>query len=248
MAALIGGSLNVTSVSVAGLIAAHAKGIPFQMLAPGGMYVSEQPAEMLVVRKDAPIHSGADLNGKTVASSALGDIDSVAVSAWIDQHGGDSRTVRHLEIPPPAIPAAIEAGRIDAAGLQEPALSLALRGGNLRGIGKAYDAIAKRFLVSMTIVMADFASANREVIVRFLRAQLEANAFANTHHDQTAIWLAEAANVDVATIVHTPRKILAESLDPAMIQPVIDASVRYKVIEKAFDPRDLISPAILSLL
>lgn len=243
-AAVAGGSLHVAATNILGLISAHVKGIPFQIIAPGGLYVTEQPAEMLVVRKDAAIRTAADLNQKTIASSALGDLDSVAALAWIDLHGGDSKTVRRVEISPAATQAALEAGRIDAAGLQEPRLSEALQSGNIRVLGKMYDAIGKRFMVSAIFSMAEFTTANRDAVTRYYRAQLEANAFANAHPDQTARWLAEFANADVDLIQRTPRKIMAESMDLALIQPVLDAAVRAKVIERGFDLRELISPII----
>ena len=245
-AAVVGGSVQVAASNLLGLITAHVKGVPFQIVAPGGMYFSEKPAEMLVVRDDPTIRVAADLNGKTLASSALGDLDSVAALAWIDQHGGDSKTVRRVEIPPTATQAALESGRIDAAGLQEPRLSVALKGGRIRVLGHMYDAIAKRFLVSAEFATVEFVAANRDAVTRYYRAQLEANAYANAHQDITARWLAEFASADLDTILHTPRKSLAESLDLAMIQPVIASAVRYKVIERGFEPRELVSPAILN--
>jgi len=246
VAALVGGSLNIAGTNLLGLINAHIKGVPLQIVAPGGMYVSEKPAEMLVVRDDPSIRTAADLNGKTLASSALGDLDSIAALAWIDQHGGDSKLVHRVELPPSATTAALLAGRIDAAGLQEPRLSEALRTGKIRGLGKMYDAIGRRFLVSAEVAMADWAAANRDAVVRYYRAQLEANVYGNAHQDVTARWLADFAHADLDAILHTPRKVLAESLDLPLIQLVIDAAVRYKVIEKGFDARDLVAPVILS--
>ena len=246
VAALVGGSLNVAASNLLGVITAHLKGVPLQIIAPGGMYNTDQPAEMLVVRDDPTIRTAADLNGRTLASSALGDLDSIAALAWIDQHGGDSRTIRRVELPPSATTAALLAGRIDAAGLQEPRLSEALHTGKIRGLGKMYDAIARRFLVSGSVAMADWINANRDTVVRFYRAQLEANAYGNAHHDVTARWLADFAHADLDTILHTPRKVLAESLDLSMMQSVIDAAVKYKAIDRGFDARELVAPAILS--
>jgi len=246
VAALVGGSLNIAGTNLLGLINAHLKGVPLQIVAPGGMYVSEKPAEMLVVRDDPAIKTAADLNGRTIASSALGDLDSIAALAWIDQHGGDSKSVHRVELPPSATTAALLAGRIDAAGLQEPRLSEALRTGKIRGLGKMYDAIGRRFMVSGLVAMADWVAANRDTVLRFYRALLEANVYGNAHQDVTAHWLADFAHADLDAILHTPRKVLAESLDLSMVQLVIDAALRYKVIEKGFDARDLVAPVILS--
>ena len=246
VAALVGGSLNVAASNLLGVITAHLRGVPLQIIAPGGMYNSDQPAEMLVVRDDPAIRTAADLNGRTLASSALGDLDSIAALAWIDTHGGDSKTIHRVELPPSATTAALIAGRIDAAGLQEPRLSEALRTGKIRGLGKMYDAIGRRFLVSGAVAMADWVNANRDAAVRFYRAQLEANAYGNAHHDVTARWLADFAKADLDAILHTPRKVLAETLDLGMMQLVIDAAVKYKAIDRGFDARELVAPVILS--
>ena len=247
-AAVIGGSIAVAATNVVGLISAHAKGVPLQIVAPAGIYRSEKPAEALVVRRDSPIASGADFSGKTIASSALGDLDSLACLAWIDAHGGNSDLVRRVELPPAATAAALVAGRVDGAALQEPRLSEALQAGQVRVLGDEYAAVARRFIVSAMVAAGEAATANRDVMMRYARAQLEANVYANAHHDETARWLAELANVDVESIARAPRKEFAESLDLALIRPLVDVTLRYKVITRAFDPRELISPAVASLL
>ena len=68
-AAIVGGAMQAGGTSVMGLITAHLKGVPFQIIAPASLYLSDKPSELLVVRKDSPIRTGADMNGKTVASS-----------------------------------------------------------------------------------------------------------------------------------------------------------------------------------
>ena len=57
-----------------GVIAARLRGVPFQIIAPASVYVSDKPSELLVVRKDSPIRTGAALNGKTFSSPALRDL------------------------------------------------------------------------------------------------------------------------------------------------------------------------------
>ena len=57
-AAVIGGSLQIGGTTVMSLIAPHVKGVPFQIIGPGNVYLSEKPSELLVVRKDSPISHG----------------------------------------------------------------------------------------------------------------------------------------------------------------------------------------------
>jgi NitT/TauT family transport system substrate-binding protein len=247
VAAVIGGTLQVGTTSTIGLVTAHAKGIPLQIIAPTSIYLSEKPGELLLVRKESSIRSGADLNGKTIASPAFGDLLSTATFAWIDQNGGDSKTVHQVELPSAATPAALAAGRIDAAAMNEPRLSEAMQSGNFRAIGKPYDAIAARFLVACFVVLADFGNTHVDVLQRFARAHRETNVFANAHQDQTAVWLAEVAKLDPAAIQRGRRETFAETLAVSDVQHVIDAAARFKLIDHAFDAREMISPAVLNL-
>jgi NitT/TauT family transport system substrate-binding protein len=246
-AAMVGGSLQIGGAPIMSLILSHAKGLPFQIVGPGNMYVSTKPSELLVVRKDSLIRSAADLNGKVVASPALGDFFSITMHAWVDQNGGDSRTLREIELPTAGTPAAIAAGRIDAAVLPEPVLSQTLNSGLTRILGKPYDAIAPRFPIACNFALPEFIDANRDAIQHFYRAMVQANAFGNAHPDQTAPWLAEVTKVDAATINRGHREVLAEGIDVALVQRVIDAAARYKAIDHAFDAHDMISPVVLNL-
>ncbi|HEV8022390.1 MAG TPA: ABC transporter substrate-binding protein, partial [Candidatus Lustribacter sp.] len=202
---------------------------------------------LLVVRKDSPIRGGADLNGKIVAAPALGDFFSITMRAWVDQNGGDSSTLREIELPTAGTPAALAAGRIDAAVLNEPVLSQTLNDGLTRVLGKPYDAIATRFPIACNFALTDFISANRDAIQRFYRAMLQGNVFGNAHPDQTAPWLADVSKVDLAKINRGHREVLAESIDVALVQRVIDAAARYRAIDRSFDAHDLISPVVLNL-
>ena len=246
-AAMVGGSLQIGGAPIMSLILSHIKGLPFQIVGPGNMYVSTKPSELLVVRKDSPIRSAADLNGKVVAAPALGDFFSITMRAWVDQNGGDSSTLREIELPTAGTPAALAAGRIDAAVLPEPVLSQTLNSGLTRVLGKPYDAIASRFPIAANFALPDFINANHDAIQRFYRAEVQANAFGNAHPEQTAPWLADVTKVDAATINRGHREVLAEGIDVALVQRVIDAAARYKAIDRGFDARDLISPAVLNL-
>jgi NitT/TauT family transport system substrate-binding protein len=177
----------------------------------------------------------------------LGDFFSITMRAWVDQNGGDSSTLREIELPTAGTPAALAAGRIDAAVLNEPVLSQSLNDGLTRVLGKPYDAIAPRFPIACNFALTDFINANRDAIQRFYHAMLQGNVFGNAHPDQTAPWLADVSKVDVAKINRGHREVLAEGIDVALVQRVIDAAARYKAIDRSFDARDLISPAVLNL-
>jgi NitT/TauT family transport system substrate-binding protein len=110
-AGVIGGSYQIGKSSVAGLITAHAKGVPFVFVAAAGLYESSLPVTALMVRSDSTIKTGADLNGKTVAVSAIGDLYTLTVKGWVDhtaaiRRRSNSPRFRSAPYPPPSRPAA----------------------------------------------------------------------------------------------------------------------------------------------
>jgi hypothetical protein len=61
-------------VSMPPLIDAHARGIPFIIITPAGLSTASHPIAGLMVAKDSPIKTAADLNGKMIAVGSLNDI------------------------------------------------------------------------------------------------------------------------------------------------------------------------------
>lgn len=248
-AALLGGSLEIGKSSMFGLITGHVKGVPFVIEAPAAIYRSDAPDAALVVAKDSPVRRAVDLNGKTLSVPALGDFFTIANSAWIDQNGGDSRTVKFLELPHRAAAEAIAAGRVDAATLAEPILNDAVASGKCRILGHSLDAIGKRFIVTCYFCSADYASKNADVLGRFRTAIFEANAYADAHQREMMPIIAKYSGVDISVIASMPQTMvgsLAMLRDPRMIQPLIDAAVKYKAIAQDFPAKTLIDPAALT--
>lgn len=244
-AAVAGGAVDVGLSSLITLIAAHARGVPFTLVAPSGIISSDVPFTALIVRKDAAIASGGDLNGKTVASPALHDLNAIGAMAWIDRNGGDVRTVRFVELSQPASIAALDDGRIDATVLGTPTLTEALDSGKFRVLARPFDAVARRFEHIAWFTTSDFAAKNAPGLERFTRVMHDANVYAGAHPEETAPLVAQFDKVDVAVVLKMVRVPFAEYLDARMIQPLVDAAFRYRVIEKNFDATELIGAVAL---
>jgi NitT/TauT family transport system substrate-binding protein len=244
-AAVAGGSLQFAAANLVTLFKAHLNGVAFQIVAPTSVYSSDNPTQVLLVRADSGFKSAADLNGKTISVTTIGDLLSVSTLAWIDQNGGSSSTVKLVELPPPAQAAALDSGRVQAAALAEPFLSSALSGGTLRIFGKIFDAIGPRFLEAAYFGMPDYINANRDTVRKFASAILEGSVFANAHQDRTLPYLVEVAKIDPAVAKRSRRELFAETLDPAIIQSEIDALVRLKILDRSFNAKEMISPAVL---
>lgn len=244
-AAIIGGALEFGKSSPLELFNAHARGVPLVWVAPASLYRSQAPDGGLLVARTSPIRTARDLNGKTVAVTVLNDLNTLGTRAWVDQNGGDSGTIKFVELSPSAIPPAFAAGRVDAAALFNPVFEQALTSGNVRLLAHAYDAIAKRFLSAVWFTSQSYAEAHPDVVERFARVMLEANAYTNAHFAETLPLIAAYSGIDPAAISHMTRSTAALYLDPRDVQPVIDAAVKYKVLDHRFPAQELFSAAAL---
>ena len=243
VAGVLGGAFDVGKSSMPSLLAAHGKGLPLTCLAPGGEYSADHPSFGLVIKSDSPIKSGADLNGLTAAVSAIDDLYTIAMKTWIDAHGGDSSTVKLVEIPISTVAASVAAGRVAVGTLTQPFLKDGLDGGTVKLLGYSATAIAPRFTMTAWFARDDFAAKNPALAAAFVRVMHDAAIYSNAHHAETAPMLARFLSLQPQDIASLGDRVTAGTLlTPQLMKPLLDAATRYHVVASAIDPRDLISP------
>jgi ABC-type nitrate/sulfonate/bicarbonate transport system substrate-binding protein len=225
------------------VIQAHAHGVPLQFIAPGGIANAQTGLVHAFVLKDSPNRKAVDLNGKTLASPALHDLDSAMTLAWVDKDGGDSKTIHAVEVPSSAAVPALQAHRADVIVLTEPAASQAAATGVVREIGDTLSVIGGSALVSGYTVVASTAGADADTRARFARAMREAEAYTNAHPRETAEVLAGFSGMTLNEILKTRRNFYPPALDAKILQPLIDVCARYGLIDKGFPASEIISPA-----
>ena len=240
--AVISGSLDIGLTSVVAIMQAHLRTIPVTVIAPGGLWINANVAGLLVPI-NSPLRAAADFNGKTVATSSLLALGTVAMDAWMDRNGGDSKTLRFLELPWVASPAALAQGRIDAAIVDNPVFAQVLATGQVRTATLVYGAIAAQFLLGVWFTMAPYVEKNRSVVERFSRVIADASALSRAHPETTIDDVAQLTKLDRNVIAHMQRTWVGTTVSAADIQPVIDVGARYKLIDHAFPARDIISTA-----
>jgi NitT/TauT family transport system substrate-binding protein len=235
--AVSGGSIDIGQSNIVALASAHANGIPFVLVAPAGYYTSLGPTTELMTAAGGPIHTARDLDGKTIASSALRDLNWVGIQSWLTRNGADVASVKFVEIPMPPACNAVTAGRADAAVISEPYLTFALSNG-CRLLAPTHDAIAKTFLVGAWFSTNAWAADHVDAIRRFRAVMVETARWAKTHHAESAKILERYTKL--ATPAGMRRVPFAETAEPAQIQPVIDAAAKYGVLKSAFPASELL--------
>jgi NitT/TauT family transport system substrate-binding protein len=238
MSAIAGGALVLACANLGAQANAHVRGLPFSMIAPGGMYSTTAPTTVLAVSKTSPIATAKDLNGKTVGLSTLRDLQQASVMKWMDANGGDSSTLRFLEIPVPEMAPAIAAGRIDAATILEPSYTNAKSA--IRVLGKCYDAIATRLMICSHFGSNDWLAKNTGAARAFVRAMRQAADWTNAHPRESATILANLTKIPVDVVDRMNRVSFGQVLDVSTMQPVIDATAEYKFLPKTFPVAEML--------
>lgn len=238
--AVVGGALDLGKSSIVSLMSAHVRGVPLALVCPGAIYDARTPYAELVTAPDATFKTGKDLEGKTVAAPALNDFNTLVTKMWVDQNGGDSATLKFVELPNVAQAAAVAEHRIDAAVLQQPDLQNALDGGKAKVLGLAYSAISQQFMFAGWFASTDWAAKHPDLVRTFTRVAIEAAKYANAHHAETAAILADATKIPLAVVQQMPRVDSATVMDAKFIQPMIDAAAKYKMLPRAFPASEMI--------
>ena len=207
------------------LAIAHARGIPFVIIAPGNVHDPSAQIAALVVANGSPIRTAKDLDGKTIGIPALRTISEYAPRIWIDRNGGNSSTSKFLELPFAAMSDALAAGRIDAAWLTEPFISSNKK--NDRVLAHAFDTIGKGFLISAWFTTSEWAKAHPDAVARFAAAVRDAALWANRNPGPSAEILERDLKLDPALLSDMVRTRYADRLAPAAIQPQIDVAAKY---------------------
>lgn len=244
-AAVIGGSIDIGSSSIFGLMNVHLKGVPIVLEAVAAVYDASSPGTAFAVAKDSPITTPAQLDGATISVAALGDLFAVATSAWVDQSGGNAKSLNFVELPVPTAAAAIASGRVAGALLVEPALQEGLERGQIRVLGYPYNIIAPRFGITYYFCTDSYAKANVDVLARFRRGLAQEATYAFAHRSELYALAAKVSGVKLETMQRIPFD-LGRGLDVEMVQTVINYAARYKFIPRAFPAAEMIDPNALT--
>jgi NitT/TauT family transport system substrate-binding protein len=212
------------------------------------MYDGTPDYVAIIVRKDSPLRTAADLQGRTLGTSGLRDLSSLSVFAWMEQHGADYKQLKIVETPFSVIAPALEEGRIDAGALLQPFLTNALASGKERLFINSYAALAPKFALSGWIANPTWVDANTDALRRFVRVMRDSKIYCNQHHAETAALMAQYSGSDVDAINKGGRLIFTQtSADPRDLQPLVDVAAKYGAIDRRFDALDMISPAVRDL-
>jgi len=191
--ALNGGSIDIGHSGDAPLLFAQAAGIPFRIFAASN---PSPESTGIVVPKDSPIHSFAELKGKTVAFSK-GSSSHLVLAQLLARDGLTFADIKPVYLEPPDARAAFEARAVDGWAVWDPFLAAAeVEGGarlivNGAGIGGHREFYFGR---------AEFLQTNPKVVDLILSVLSDTGQAAKRDPKATADFLAEKLGISPAVM------------------------------------------------
>jgi NitT/TauT family transport system substrate-binding protein len=240
--ALLGGSFDFGITNSGSMANAHIRGLPVYCVVESGLYSTNAPTSILAVAKDSPFRTAADLNGKTISVTTLRDLQQAAIMKWVDDNGGDSKTLKFVEVNNSDLVPSMVAKRTDASILLEPWITSSKN--DIRIFAKPYDAVAKQLMISGWIVNKSFADANPAAVQRFADTMKATAQWVNRNLKASAGTVATVTKIPIETVQQMNRVVFATSNDPKLIQPVIDVSAKYGFLPRTFDAKELFFPGV----
>jgi len=230
------GAIDFGDVGEAPPIFAQAAGAPLA-------YVASSPPrpqlEALIVPKDSPIQTVADLKGKRVAFNKGSNVQFFLVKL-LEKHGLQYSDVQPVFLPPADARAAFERGAVDAWLIWDPFLAAAEVGLDARQIADAKDVVNNRGYYFSSL---DYARQNADVIAVVIEAL-----------NQVELWVAdnrEAAAQELAGIFGLPLPVVQRYLNRGEFgvlpitsevlgeqQQIADTFYALKLIPKALNLKD----------
>jgi len=239
-ASVASGDLDIGVSNIIPIALAYLRGIPFSFFCSGGMY--DPDAAALCVANDGPIKTAKDLEGQTVASSSLTDLNTLAIRTWVDQNGGDSTKIRFVEVPSPEMQSALLRGTVSAAPIFEPFLTVARNAGGIRLLAPhMYGVFGRSFMICGYFARSDWLVANAAVARRFASVIYSTGNWAGTHHADTAAILARVGKLDPNLASGMSRAPYGKVLVPAMLQSTLDLAYKYKILSRRLGANEIIT-------
>lgn len=236
--AVAGGAADVGHVDPVAVANAYNRGVPWAFFAGGGLYSGDAPTTVLCTALNGTVRTAKQIENTSVGVVALNSISSLGVQAWLEANGADISKVKLFQLSYATMVPALNRGDISAAFIAEPFYTELKK--DVRTLANAYDAISKQFFIAATFSTKSWLAQNAALAKRLAQVLDETVAWANTHRDESAVITAQGTKLALETVKSMTRVRYA-TLTPTLLQPVIDAGVKYKSIEKPVPATELIA-------
>ncbi|MBP6994593.1 MAG: ABC transporter substrate-binding protein [Phycicoccus sp.] len=243
---LLNGQMQFANAATAPIITAIAQDMPIQIVA--GVQAEPKDTnegdEGVMVPTDSPIKRPKDLQGKIVATSAIGSGPYVGVMANYLADGGAPDGINWVVITLSEQIAALEKGQVDAIIASEPFTAAARKAGFISAFA-AYrpdglDVIPAGFPDAVLVASAAYLKDNHDTAAKMRQAMIEANDYAQNNPDAVRKLLVDKLSMDPAIVQDVRLPAFIGEVTAAAVQPMVDAMAQIGLIDRELDATSMV--------
>ncbi len=200
------------------------------------VYLGHRDGSTVMVRKDEPAKDLRGLKGKTFAIPSRYSNQYLVIRKLMQDQGLGENDLNFVELPPPQMPSALAARKIDAYFVGEPHAAKAEVTGVGRVLYKARD-IWPGFISCVLVVSDTLIEREPEVVRDLVRGIASSGEWAETHRDEAAKVAAPYYKQDeklIKYVLNDPGRVSYRELTPGddEMQKIVDMAVSARIISK----------------
>ncbi|MDO8186016.1 ABC transporter substrate-binding protein [Conexibacter sp. JD483] len=235
---ILKGELQLGANTWGTLVTAKAQNLPLTGIAPvdSGGTTAEDDYQGIVAAPGG-VRDLSELEGKTVAVPTLKSFTDSQVKAVLRENGVDVSKVRFTALPFPDMPAALKAGRVDAAGVVEPFMGQIVGDG-----GTLLAPLSRGQLMGAIVASEKWVEDNRETVANFDAAWQETLDYADRNPDAVRRALVTGLRLPEAVAQRITLPIWVHEIDEAKVQEISDMMLETGAITEPVPASSLITP------
>lgn len=234
---ILKGELQLGANTWGTLVTAKAQNLPLTGIAPvdsGG--TTPEDDYQGIVAGPGGVRDLKELEGKTVAVPTLKSFTDSQVKAVLRENGVDVDKVRFTALPFPDMPAAVKAGRVDAAGVVEPFMGQIVGDG-----GTLLAPLSRGQLMGAIVASQKWVDDNRETVANFDAAWQETLDYADRNPDAVRRALVTGLRLPEAVAQRITLPIWVHEIDDARVQEISDMMLETGAITEPVEASSIIT-------
>jgi NitT/TauT family transport system substrate-binding protein len=208
-------------------------------------YLGHRDGSTVMVRKDLPVRSLNDLEGRAFALPSKYSNQNLVLRKLMADQGVRAETIRFVEMPPPDMPGALASKAIDAYFVGEPHAARAELDGSGRVLYHAKD-IWPRFISCVLVVTEKLIHERPAVVADLVRGIAESGEWAETHREDAARVVSPYFRQDEKLVRYVltqpPDRVSYRMLTPNddEMQVIADMALTAGILDRPLDVRGLV--------
>ena len=244
IAAVQSGDAQFGWTNTTSLIIARSRGLKLKIVTRGARagrpsQAAKSGGGLILVKRDSPVKSLKDLEGKTIAVPTLNGITTLTTSRALEKRGGDPSKLKFVEVPFPQALPVLESGRVDAAFVAEPFATGGLQAGH-RSISRPLVETAPDYITAGFFATDKYIADNKDVVDRFRRAVHRSFEYAAAHPEAIREVIPTYTEISpkLASKITVPD--FSRYTDTSTIELTADLAKKYGYIEEKPDLSELL--------